>query len=100
MTWIRINRIKSNKFKADERLSNNILLLNLYLNLPREGRHKITKNNQTILAIDSLQCYLKFNLQTTKHFAKRSDYQMIIDDNGIECKSKDIEGIKIWKYLL
>lgn len=99
MTWIQINRIKSNKFKADERLSNNILLLNLYLNLPREGRHKITKNNQTILAIDSLQCYLKFNLQTTKHFAK-CYYQMIIDDNGIECKSKNMEGINIWKYSL
>lgn len=45
MTWIQINLIKCNKFKADERLSNNILLLNLYFTLPREGRHIIPNNN-------------------------------------------------------
>ena len=39
MTWIQMNWIKSNKFKADERLSK------LYFILPREGRHKIKKNN-------------------------------------------------------
>lgn len=45
MIWIKIYWINSNKFKADERLSNNILLLNLYFTHPWKGRHKITKNN-------------------------------------------------------